>query len=112
MSVSEKEAVLGQIDVCNKWRDRLTEKLATAISRENEALRGDLRKMHYIDESTHLQLIHAVDDLAKVINQLTDQGTTYMSWENALKIRKAQELRQVALVQLKRAGVTVELPKP
>lgn len=63
--------------------------------------------MYYIDESTHLQLINAVHELNNIINQMADRGAR-PTWEESARVQKAQELRQVALVQLKRAGVMTE----
>lgn len=105
---NEIDDVLNQIEVCKKWRERLNEKLAEAISRENERLKTGGKAVSYIDEATHIQLIHAVGDLIKVADSLMDMAPGSMTLDSAWKIRKAQELRQVALVQLKRAGVTVE----
>lgn len=63
--------------------------------------------MNYIDESTHLQLTNAIAELTGVINAMQDRGSR-PTWEESAKVRKAGELRQIALVQLKRAGVTIE----
>ncbi|CAB5194944.1 hypothetical protein UFOVP178_44 [uncultured Caudovirales phage] len=65
----------------------------------------------YIDESTHLQLTNAVAELTGVINAMADRGSR-LTWEESVKVRQAHVLRQVALMQLKRAGVTIETPRP
>lgn len=103
------DEVLNQIEVCKQWRERLNQKLAEAITRENERTRnGGKATQMYIDESTHIQLTNAISELVKVINGMSDRTGSLPSWEESAKVSKALELRQVALVQLKRAGVTVE----
>jgi hypothetical protein len=63
----------------------------------------------YIDESTHIQMANAIKDLASIINAMGDRGTR-VTWDEGARVSKALELRQVALVQLKRAGVMIETP--
>jgi len=59
------------------------------------------------DESTFIQLIHAVKALAEIIRILELTGHR-LNHDQAQAVRAAQELTQAAMAQAKRVGLTVE----
>lgn len=61
-----------------------------------------------IPESTHLQLCNAVQSLAAIINDLCDKKPVRLTHLQSFEVAKALELRQVALVQLKNSGYSIE----
>jgi hypothetical protein len=65
--------------------------------------------MNYIHESTHLQLCNAIKILTEVIEDITDKHPVRLTHLQSFEVAKALELRQVALVQLKNSGVTIEI---
>lgn len=65
--------------------------------------------MNYIHESTHLQLCNAIKILTDIIGDVCDKHPVRLNHLQSFEVAKALELRQVALVQLKNSGVTIEI---
>lgn len=65
--------------------------------------------MNHLNESTHLQLCNAVKTLADILNDFCDKNPVRLTHLQSFEVAKALELRQVALVQLKNSGVTIEI---
>lgn len=64
--------------------------------------------MNHLNESTHLQLCIAINTLADIINDLCDKHPVRLTHLQSFEVAKALELRQVALVQMKNSGFTIE----
>lgn len=59
-------------------------------------------KVNSLSESTFLQMTHVIKALLKLVDRL------YLDHEDSQIVAKAEELRQTALAELKRSGITVE----
>lgn len=65
--------------------------------------------MNHLNESTHLQLCNAIKILTDMIGDITDKHPVRLTHLQSFEVAKALELRQVALVQLKNSGFTIEI---
>jgi hypothetical protein len=69
---------------------------------------GDLMS---VNESIHVQLIHANDRLVRIINDLSDKPGNRLTYEQSFAVAKSIELAQMAKADAKRAGITIEANK-
>ena len=66
--------------------------------------------MQYINESTFIQLIHANQQLIRIINDSTERHKGWLTYEESSTVAKVHELNQLAMMQAKQSGITVEVP--
>jgi hypothetical protein len=64
-----------------------------------------------INESLHIELIHANDRLVRIINDLSDKPGNRLTYEQSFAVAKSIELAQMAKADAKRAGITIEANK-
>lgn len=64
--------------------------------------------MYLVHSDTHLELAQAVKELAEIVNDLCDRKPPRLTEVQSMKVSKALTLREVAIYQLKIAGVTIE----
>lgn len=64
-----------------------------------------------VNESLHIELIHANDRLVKIINDLSDKPGNRLTYEQSFAVAKSIELAQMAKADAKRAGITIEANK-
>jgi hypothetical protein len=62
-----------------------------------------------INESLHIELIHANDRLVRIINDLSDKPGNRLTTEQSFAVAKSIELGQMAKADAKRAGITIEV---
>ena len=62
-----------------------------------------------INESLHIELIHANDRLVWIINDLSDKPGNRLTTEQSFAVAKSIELAQMAKADAKRAGITIEV---
>jgi hypothetical protein len=61
-----------------------------------------------VNESLHIELIHANDRLRAVISQLEQLPGVRLTYEQSFTVAKAHELGQMAKADAKRCGLTIE----
>ena len=66
--------------------------------------------MQYINESTFIQLIHANQQLIRIINDSNHRHKGRLTYEESSTVAKVHELNQLAMMQAKQSGITVEVP--
>jgi hypothetical protein len=64
-----------------------------------------------VNESLHIELIHANDRLVRIINDLSDKPGNRLTYEQSFVVAKSIELAQMAKADAKRAGITIEANK-
>ena len=65
--------------------------------------------MQHINESTFIQLIHANQQLIRIINESTHRHKGQLTYEESSTVAKVHELNQLAMMQAKQSGITVEV---
>lgn len=64
-----------------------------------------------MNESLYIELIHATARLHSIILELEQRPGNRLTYEQSFTVAKATELRQMAMADVKRAGLTIEAPK-
>ena len=64
-----------------------------------------------MNESLYIELIHATARLHSIILQLEQLPGVRLNYEQSFAVAKATELRQMAMADAKRAGLTIEAQK-
>jgi hypothetical protein len=64
-----------------------------------------------VNESLHIELIHANDRLRAIIGQLEQLPGVRLTYEQSFIVAKAHELGQMAKADAKRSGLTIEASK-
>jgi hypothetical protein len=63
-----------------------------------------------VNESIHVQLIHAVNRLVLLIKKIEQEPCVRLNYEDSFMVSKATELEQKAKTNCKNLGISIEVP--
>lgn len=64
-----------------------------------------------VNESIHIQLIHAVDQLVALVKEQEQKPGNRLTYEQSFMVAKSMNLSEMAKTDCKNSGISIEVPK-